>query len=149
MSHWKNFKRSLAAFGNSFAVDMKAQGLTVEMDIFNFEAHATVEEMPEVDLIGPMEIGVEEDEGRFYISCMLGVSTFNDQNLFRLDDLIDNLFDRLRPDSLVPLYNADTGSQYGVMKVMNGSAILPVARTKIRPIQAVAMTLGTDRLGPL
>lgn len=145
--HYENFKSSILRFCTQFATDMQAQGLASMMPI-NFDAHADINELPESDLIGPKEFGVETDQGTFVISTMIGVSTLNDTNLFRLDKIIDQLFKRLMPDEMIPLVNAETGAQMGWMKAMNGTAVLPVVQTKTRPLKFVAVSLGTDRLIP-
>lgn len=115
------------------------------LKVHDFDAHATLAELPNYDLIGPMELEVESDEGMLTVMGMIGISLCEDLNLFKTRPLVAKLFRTLSPNSTFNLYNAEDGQGYGIMKIMNGTQVLPVVRTKQRPVQFVAFAAVTDQ----
>lgn len=138
MLHYMNCCVSIAKVCKDFG---DANGLTV----YDFDAHATVSELPNADIIGPMEIEVENDEGMLTVMGMIGISLREDLNLFRLRPLVAKLFRDLSPNNTFGLYDAETSKKYGIMKILNGTQVLPVVRSKNRPIQFVAFAAATDQ----
>lgn len=138
MLHYMNCCASVLKLCKDFG---DAHGLTVH----DFDAHATLAELPSVDLIGPMELEVENDEGMLTLMGMIGISLVEDLNLFRTRPLVAELFRDLSPDKTFNLYNAEDGKRYGIMKVRNGTQVFPVVRTKQRPVQFVAFSASIDQ----
>lgn len=138
MLHYTNAVTSVLKLCKDFADE---HNLTVH----DFDAHATLAELPKVDLIGPMELEVENDEGLLSVMGMIGVSLVEDLNLFRTRPLMGQLFQTLAPNRVFKLYNAETAVCYGMMKIRNGTHVMPVVRTKHRPVQFVAFSAATDQ----
>lgn len=150
MGHYVNYRASLFRLCNDFITKMVGDGVIPadSMQVFDWDAHADQDELPNKDLIGPIEYEIEVDEKLHYITTMIGISTINDTNMFRLHTLIDHMFDQLQPEMLVPYVDGATGNQMGSMKALNGTAVMPTAKTKTRPFKAVAVSLASDQTGP-
>jgi len=112
----------------------------------NFDAHAGVETLPNSDLIGMASLSFTEDEGLLSIKVMLGISTLNDENNFRLVKLVSELFELLRPNQRLTIYRADTDPEVvaGWMICQDGTTVLPVGGEVARPLQYVAVHLATS-----
>lgn len=138
----ESISASVLAFARAF-------GLSRSLVIFDFDAHATLEELPENDLIGIMEFSLGSDTGMLTTETMIVISTNDDLNLGRLRKFIGELFDQLQPGATFSVVDADSGIAIGNLKIMDGTQILPVARSRTRPFQAIAIRAGSDiRLRP-
>lgn len=115
------------------------------LGVFKFDAHAEINSYPETDLIGPGGLTIECDDGLITASLVIGISTMDDENLFRLDALIGQMFRRVKPGSIIPLVDAETGQKYGNLQVMGQLSVLPVELTKIRAFRGIAIHLGSDQ----
>ena len=62
----------------------------------DFEDHADLQEIPRVDCLGLCGIGAIAEEGTDTIVFSVGVSSFNDKNLFRHRAVVDDLYEKWR-----------------------------------------------------
>ena len=146
--HYKNFLSSLAAYCHGFSKKMENLGYP-QMKLYNFDGHSDDSDLPDQDLIGVYQTAMATDQGTFTFTSMVGVSTLSDTNLFRLTEMINFISTDLMPGKTIPLLNADSGAQMGLLTIMNGAAVMPVVKNKgIRPVQIVAAEFGTGRLTP-
>lgn len=141
MGIYMNTKASLLKYCKDFCT---RNGF--DFDVFDFDAHATINELPDNDLIGIGEFSMENNSQMYIVTCMIGVCTkADDQNLTRLSPAIDKLFNELQPDrvdNILEIVTADVGEKTGQFKIINPIAVLPVARNaKARPFQTVAVSL--------
>lgn len=139
---YQNFQASLFRYCKEFADEMKDKG-DADLQVFKFDAHADLNKVPEQDVIGLMEYAIETDDGTHVVTTMIALSTINDTNILRLDRLISTLYDRLQVGATIYVYDFETNVKVGMLKVMNGTAILPVLNTETRPVKAVAVLLGS------
>lgn len=138
MADYRNFHSSILKFCKDF-------GSANSLSLIDYEAHANIHELPESDLVGPGDFEVINDEGLFYITTLIGVSTFNDTNLGKLRRTIDLLFEALKPDTVIPWYYADNASLGGTMKVRGPITVMPVMRqAQNRPLQFVGFGLAPN-----
>lgn len=109
----------------------------IDIQFIDWEAHANIEELPAADLIGPTSLTVTEHEsGLFEASFAIGASSYStDQNLFRHRDYIARIFELMRPEMKMKLYDAGSASEKGVMVFTNGTLIAPMSRAETRPWQ--------------
>lgn len=133
---------SLFAFCQARAAAYRAAGLSADLAVVKFDAHADLAELPETDVLGVAQYAVETDGRVFEVTAMIGVSTLGDTNLFRLDQMINDLYGRLLPDRIVPRVDAATGAPVGTLKAMAGTAAFAVARTQVRPLRFIGVRLG-------
>jgi len=149
MKVYENLWASTLKFCNDFANRAQANGLSPDIEVYDFDAMGGFEALPETDLIGPADFQVETRKGLFYITTMVGITTENDLNGFRLNKLVAELFNKLLPEQSFPYVDAETGGKIGKMKVMDGTSVLPMARnSKSRPLKMIAVEVGTDRAVP-
>lgn len=149
MSNYQNFWASLMKFSNSFSEKMLLDSITVNMGVVNFDAFSELEELDQKDLIGPRYFSVDQVHSRLYqVSTMFVISTYNDPNLFRLENLMGRLFDELTVGNEIPLFNADTGNRAGSLIVQDGVSVGPVLNTKTRPLRGISVMFGSDRSSP-
>lgn len=118
-----------------------------QFKIFDFDAQATIDELPEGgNLIGVAELSLTNNGGLHDVTCSLVVSTpAADNNLVLLRKVMDALYDELQEGfggGALKIVKADTGQAYGHMTVKSGTTLLPVARTKGRPMQVILVSLG-------
>lgn len=136
---YRDFQASLLNFCKTVRDDLAAEG--INLTIVKWDAFAEIEELPDGDLIGPMDFSVECD-GTETGSALIAVSTEKDTNIERLDRIISLIYSRLKkPGEMLPLLNASTGQQRSWMTVMEGTAVLPILRAKTRALKAVAVSL--------
>jgi hypothetical protein len=114
-------------------------------DYVNWDAHASIGELPSNDLIGLAGVGFTEGEsGHYEVVCGIAVSTWDDPNLARLTDLVSQVFGLFPPTTSVPVYDHSTGDVWSFMVVTTPRAVTPVGRAETRPVQAVEIRLLLD-----
>lgn len=111
---------------------------------FKFDAWAEEEELPNTDLIGPSNVILEDDGSLLRISCQFNICTFNDENIMRLDELIDGLYDVLRPSNVFNYIDHKTAVPSHTLKVGEKVTIFPIARVRNRALKSIAVQLFTD-----
>jgi hypothetical protein len=116
--------------------------------LFDFDAHAVQVKFPDHDLIGLKALSVTVDEHLIEGSVMIGVGILADTYLRQHDKIIHLLFEALKPESLIKLYDisqvangADTGKP---LKVMAGTSVFPMAKADERPIQFISFDFGCN-----
>lgn len=138
MADYRNFHSSILKFCKDF-------GQTNGLSIIDFEAHANINELPDAHLLGPGEFEITNDDGLYYITTTLGVSTFNDTNLGKLRSVIDRLFAEIKPGRTLDWYYADDASKGGKMTITSPVSVMPVVRqAQNRPLQFIGISLVTD-----
>lgn len=147
MSQWRDFKASLFHFCKLVSDQLAIDGVA-QLEVFNFDAHADINDLPNSDVIGVAELQLENDLETQELTCMIGVSTLNDTNLLRMDRIVDFVYANLAPGQMLQVVSANNGSPIGWMKVKRGTAVFAVSKTKVRPLQFIAVALGTDQTGP-
>ena len=105
----------------------------------DFDAHAQVKEWPEDDtLIGPAGVGMaHEANNTIEVVFSVGVTTKNDENLFRLRGLMSKLYGRLKPESKVVIYDHATAMPTTWMVTATPVAITPVSKAEMRSVQFI------------
>ena len=136
---YENIFASLVKFTQDFIAENAS--ISPDVDFVNWDAHASLNMLPNKDLIGFGNLGVNTDDAFHHIEVSFGVSTVDDLNLFRHVKLISKLHSKLLPEKQIPLIAADDGRDLGVMIVVDNTDVLPVAKTETRPIQFIMVSL--------
>jgi hypothetical protein len=149
---YMDLKASVFLFCNTFRTELEnaiiAPDVTTNtFEVYNFDAHADNTVLPDKHLIGVRDFSLIHDQ-TIEIECMFGVGFKDDTNLFKLDAAMDRMLKHIIPTKRLPLVDAASGVQYGLMTSLSGLTVFPVDRTKVRPIQFVGVRLGTDSLMP-
>lgn len=146
MGVYFNVQQSLLAYCKDFLT----RNSISDFDVFDFDVHGVLNDLPNKDLIGIAEFGIENSQETYISTCMIVVSTkADDKDLTRLRNVIDKLFEELKPGYKgISVKNASTGNVLGNMTVMDDVGALAVARTATRPVQMIAIQLGSSFLVP-
>lgn len=133
---YRDLHASLMRFCQTFANEVNG-GVTPSFT--NFDASFEDTDLPPNDLTGYFALTFTVDDGMVDGSFQVGYSTFDDLNLFRLVDAMDQLLARLLPMNKLTVYNADTGNPVGLMVIKNGTRLMPAVGSKTRPVQFIAV----------
>ncbi len=133
-----NVQVSLMRFCTDFAA--AHSGFT----FVNFDAHADETTVPDGDLIGPSGLSLQFSGKLVEIKVMIGLATFSDTNLFRLNNTMGEMLELLRPEQRLRVYDSETGVDVGWMLILDGTQLLPVGGSAGRPLQYVMIDLVTS-----
>lgn len=130
---------SIVKHTQGLITDLGTQWPTAQIQFVDWESHANIEELPDVDLIGPTALTVMETSPQMYdVNFSIGVSTYkSDENLFRLRSYISRIFESLRPTKQLEIFEAGTTDSAGYLVFQDGTAVLPMSRAVTRPWQYV------------
>jgi hypothetical protein len=118
-------------------------GIVSAASYVDFDAHSQFTELPESDLVGTANLHWVND--RFYsIGVSIGVSTWQDKNLFKHTDMIDFMHDRLLPTETIDVVDATTGVKKGWFVVEPGLSLMPMLKTDTRSLQFLMVGLQTS-----
>lgn len=127
LAHCKNFlgRQNIAGF-----------------EVYDFDAHATAEKLPEANLVGITEYSIVNATDLYDVTVMFIVCTrADDTNLINLRDTMNKLFGEMTPGGHLDLYNKD-GDVVGKFTIKDDIMVTGVGSTKTRPMQGLAVSLG-------
>lgn len=131
----KNLRGSVQRFTLDLLEQATAEGLPARW--MDWDAHADIHKLPEVDLFGPTAFSVIEDDRTWMVNFAVAVSTYDDAGLFRMRDLLDLAFEAMRPEKRVTYYDAETADPRGTIIFTNDTVCAPMTRASSRPFQFV------------
>lgn len=135
----ENIEASILKFCNDLNTE-----LVLGCKVFNFDTHATVNELPQDELIGLMGLDLLNSGGLIEGSCMIAVCTLNDDtDLSKLRKAISSVFDRLQPGVQLDNVVSTTGSPIGKLTIMEPVHLMKVGSAKSRPIQMISFQFGS------
>lgn len=112
----------------------------------NMEASEDVEDWPAEDVYALDSLTVRterRDEPLEVCSAVLLVATEDDPNNMRLAAKISQFYDAVKPEQLLPLYDAETGDKIGGLICHGQTQVMPVVRTGGRKrLQGVQFSAG-------
>lgn len=138
-SDHENFWTSITKFCQQSITDMGSSAIFQD-----FDTHSQMDQLPQQDMVGTANLHWINDEHFYTVMCSIGVSTFEDQNLFRHRKMIGWLGERLKPMSTLRVYNSDSGSDIGWMAVQGGISLLPMAKTDRQSLQFLMVSFQTS-----
>lgn len=133
----------------SQALILASQSISPGVKFVDFDAHATIEEFDNTDLLGPYGLGLIEHEQEVHVTFGIGVLAYNDTNLFRMRQMIATIHDALRPQKQIPYYNATTAAIAGYLLMTDGTTVSPMSRAEARPWQFVQASALLEPLAAL
>jgi hypothetical protein len=105
---------------------------------FDWDAHASISELPIGDVMGPAGIGLANEGQKTQVVFSFGLSTSDDTNLFRLRSMMSKLYGKLQPGMTVPVYDT-AGVRRSWLVVKDPVTIAPVSKSEIRSIQFISV----------
>lgn len=136
MGVYTDIKRSILSYCNKAITRHTLTGF----ESFDFDTHASINELPAHDLIGISDYAVTNLGEQYSVTCMILISTMSDDAmLVRLTPAIDAIFGELQPGQINPYLDIvdSNGQSRGIMKVMGPVEVTPVGASKSRPVQGV------------
>lgn len=125
----------------------KAQTWENPPRVMNFDAAADENMLPKEDMIGPLALTFEVDNGTVEGHVQIGYSSYDDTNLFRLISRMDDIIQDFIPGSHLEVYKSTDPSSYpvGKMAIAGPLRLLPVVINKVHPIQFVMIHFVTTQ----
>lgn len=142
LAAYRNYMASLLRFCERFARDRNNFGHNLVA--MNFDAHHDVDKLPLNDLVGLSNFSLQADEGAFLVECMVGITTYNDENGFRLMELVDAMFQQLLPTQRIPVVDALSGAPLSHMVILGGTTAMPVTGNDTRPAVFIQISALSD-----
>jgi hypothetical protein len=113
-------------------------------DFLDFEAHADIRKLPENDIYGISGHAVVADDGTDNMVFTIAVSTFGDENLFRMRKAVAQLYEDWKNSGFtIPLFDGETTDKLGSLVVTSGTVVSPVGKAEIRPYQTITVHMKT------
>ena len=130
---------SIVRFSNQLIADFKSVDDTGKLDFIDWESHANIHELPDTDLLGPTALTITEFSPQmFEVNFSIAVSTYStDKNLFRMRSYLGEVFERMRPQKQINVYDSVTAAKLGYMIFTEGTIIAPMSRAETRPWQYI------------
>jgi len=144
--HYENLRASLV----KMCKDVISEQALENFLPFDFDTHASLNDIPDSDLLGIAEMQVTNSEGTYETTCKVVVCTKTDDTyLERLLPVVDAVFDKLRPGyGGIKIVQASDGRIIGNFKVEDQVSIFPVAVSKGRPLQVIGLRLASSLIVP-
>lgn len=143
MNYVKNAHLSLLAFTHKLAQ------IWADTESLDFDAVADVTTLPNKDLIGLRSFALASGHDTNPIpitSGMIILMTYNDASNMRLMDRLNRVFNDLLPEQIIPLYDAQTETVIGEMKLLGVTRLMPLERNGNRAIQGITFQAGLQAL---
>lgn len=119
--------------------EIKARGISPDIDFHMWESRGDEDELAQRDLIGPSGWTFREDRGLWMINFGVTISTVNDQNLMREAEIADVLYDMWSEGEVVPLRDRN-GQQISEL-VVNEFEMLVAGQSEKRNYRPFGLTL--------
>lgn len=110
-----------------------------DFQFIDWEAHRNTPELPNSDLLGPLAIGIMQDEaGQHQINFSIGISTYgHDASLFRQRAMVNKVYNAMMVGEQIQFYDDFTALQRSVIHMLPGTQIAPMTDITVRPFQYV------------
>ncbi|TGP25418.1 hypothetical protein EN875_034785, partial [Mesorhizobium sp. M2D.F.Ca.ET.232.01.1.1] len=122
---YMNVWTSIAAYINQQIQMIAANGIAPAnmLQMFDWEAHANIEEAPALHLIGPASLALDEvTDGIYSATFVIGVGSFNDEGLFVHRRMVDHLFKSLKTGTRLSVFDSQSEQPYSWLKIVDGTA---------------------------
>lgn len=145
MNEYRDIYKSLFRFANDFAATAKFSGYDIE--ILNLEAFSTPTEWPETDFIGLDQFRLElDDKHMVSIYATFVVSTQDDKNLLKMNEITNLLVNEFIPSKRILIYSGDTGNTRGAMIVRDGTRVDSCVQFDSQPARPVFVSMRSDQI---
>lgn len=145
---YENVLASLYGYTADFSAKMVTAGvISTPLTQYNFDAYSEQNTLPAGDFIGIRNYSLRiVDDELVMVTVHFGLSTVNDENLFRLTKLTGNLMTRLLPKMKIPVFDTDPpNSLIGQLILSDGTDASPVYQAQQRPLRFIAVSAGLSR----
>jgi hypothetical protein len=136
----KNSEASVIKLVTELQDQMLEEGICRELTYVEIDARVELKDgdLPNTDIIGVTQFSISEEEEKIWsIHFILAVSTVSDDNLFRLRDMVNWVFNRFHSGAQMIYYDADSADEKSWIQVIPGTVMLPTHRVETRPFRFV------------
>lgn len=133
--HWQSV---LASF-QEVVKEIKALGISKDIDVMNIDDFADIHEIPMNDFIILKNFHLDIDEGNVTIAFNVGVSTYSDANNHRLAQLISYVFGRYMPGKAQNIVDRN-GVRIATVTFTDGTLINYISKSEMRSTQFITVT---------
>lgn len=119
--------------------EIKASGVSPDLTYYAWDSRGDDSELPSCDLIGLAGWTFTENRGLWQVSCGMTISTYNDENLFREIEIVDEIHERWGELCVIPLRD-DAGSEFSQLMVQEFE-MLPAGLSERRNFRPIGLTL--------
>lgn len=145
----KNAEASCVKLCVELAAQMRDQDISHTVDYLELDARTELKdnEIPATDIIGLTQFSIAEvDKSIWQIHFIIGISTISDENLFRLRDMANFVYERFPCGAQMTYYDADTAQEKSWIQVIPGTTQLPTHRVETRPFRFIQVQALLDPL---
>ena len=142
--HYRNIQTSLLRFCSDFATEMTNFGY--DLTKVNLDAKATPQEWPKQSFIGVSDAQYDFDERMIEVTLAFVISTVDDENLFKMDELINRLLNKLMVGSRIRIYDAVNGAPLGHLVAANGMRVGTILNTESQSAKPIFIRLISDQM---
>ena len=116
--------------------EMRLDGYSDNLEFKNIDGHAEDAVLPNVDFVFIKDFSGNVEEHFCYWAFAVGVSTVEDENMFRHRRILSYLLDRLIPMTTIDIYNSETlKHDKGCLTVRSDVTISPFSKYNTRAVQ--------------
>lgn len=133
--HWQSV---FAAF-QEVVKEIKAAGISSDIEVMNMDDFADIHEIPMNDFIILRHFNMEDEEGNIYVSFNIGISTYSDGNNHRLSKLISYVYGRYMPGKAQYIVDKN-GDVKATMTFTDGTHINYMSKSEMRSTQYITVT---------
>lgn len=130
--------------------EAKTANLSADIQYLEIDARKELDDgsLPPTDVMGITQFALaQQDQSLWMVHFMVGISTVNDTNLFRLRDLANLVFNRMQGGNTMDLYDSASGTKATWIYILPETASLPTHRVETRPFRFIQVQALIDPLG--
>lgn len=136
----ENSEASVVKLMVDLAQTMKNEGISANVQYIELDARVELKdnEIPPTDIIGVTQFSISEPQAQLWgIHFIVGLSTQDDENLFRLRKMANFVFNRFPCGAQMVYYDAETAAEKSWIQVIPGTTQLPTHRVETRPFRFI------------
>ena len=142
---YTNIRASLQAFCKTIAEQQNVMLPDAPpLSVVDYDATQEDGDLPKTDTIGPANVLWTVEGKVITVECMIGITTLEDKNNFRLHTRMAELFALTLPECRIPYVHYETGTELSQFVVLDGVRMMPV-ETDERPARFVMFQAALNR----
>lgn len=118
--------------------EMKAKGISTDLEVVNLDDHADIFSLPQKDIITLNGFNSYMDEKTVSFAWFIGVSTLEDANNHRLAKIISYLYARFAPGKAIKVVD-DNLQEVSKLITTNNTQVIAMSRERNRSIQMISV----------
>lgn len=128
---------------------MRNANISANVEYIELDARVELKdnEIPPIDIIGLTQFSIAEvDRHIWQIHFIVGLSTQDDENLFRLRKMANYIYNRFPCGAQMTYYDATTAEEKSWIQILPGTTQLPTHRVETRPFRFIQVQALLDPL---